>query len=762
MINAEAKKHPSLLKRRKRAILIAAAAILIIAIATVFILDYANSFVYVDPADGTEYYVKKRDGVFGLYNADGVLLEVAEAYSSITPHYITAAGTLVQVNPDTGATTTYAVVDTEDTEVFQLKSRLQIFPHITKANLMSVEVHNTHGSFTFLRMNATTGEPDASEEFALKESPTTLFDQNTFATLYVSAGNALTLLKLQDPDANGNGMFEEYGLVAETRIDENGEEYWYEPSYYIVTAVDGTKHKIIVGDRVIPNQFTASDGTSVSLGGYYVQYVSFNGDTEVKRNAVYVLDQNTQLMLSPIEDFITPLLTYPMTSTDYYNVENFKIQQLKPNASVNSSDDLYEETIAFSYIDMALREDTLFESTPFRFQGSMSGYTPSATTLDHALSCLNSPSYVKVCKFLPSEEDLAAYGLFAKTEEGDYEIFSKYMLAFDYLVKDQTTNTLQGKIRQIVLISEKNENGNYYAYTYYTPIDIDANGQEQVVDYETTYQTIIEIEGSSLAFLEWERLSWISSNLIDTDICFVKDITIETPDSTFSFELDNSLSDYTADMRTAHLIVNASNSLGQSLSTFGRMAVNDKYGYTWYITTTGLEVYAGSTKMEIDSKVGYYAYNALDKQARCRTGYIECADYRVEVNADTIRILYNNGKIETIVRYSTTLFRSFYETLVYSGISDTYSMTEEEEAALLNDPNALLMTITLHADDQASTENSTSITKVLRFYRISSRKAYITINGEGGFYVLTSRLEKILSDAQKFFDMQPIDPTAKT
>lgn len=275
---------------------------------------------------------------------------------------------------------------------------------------------------------------------------------------------------------------------------------------------------------------------------------------------------------------------------------------------------------------------------------------------------------------------------------------------------------------------------------------------------------IVEIEGSSLAFLEWERLSWISTNFIDTDICFVKDITIETPDADFSFVLDNSLSDYTADMRTANLIVNASNSFGKSLSTFGRMAVTDKYGYTWYITTTGLEVYSGSTKMEMESDVGYYANNALNKQARCRTGYIECNDYRVEVNADTVRILHNNGKIETLVRYSTTLFRYFYETLVYTTVSDSYTMTEEEEAALLNDPNAWLMTITLHADDEAATgtENATSVTKVFRFYRISSRKAYITINGEGGFYVLTSRLEKIVSDAQKFFDMQTIDPTAKS
>ena len=272
---------------------------------------------------------------------------------------------------------------------------------------------------------------------------------------------------------------------------------------------------------------------------------------------------------------------------------------------------------------------------------------------------------------------------------------------------------------------------------------------------------IIEIEGSSLTFLEWERLSWISTHLVDTDICFVEDITIETPDYNAYFDFDNSLSDYSADMRTAHLMVNTTDSLGHAFTTFGRLVVTDKYGYTWYITTTGLEVYSGSEKLQVASDVLYYANNILDNQAKCRTGYIECADYRVEVNADSVRILYNSGKIETLVRYSTTLFRDFYETLIFTSISDSYVLTPEKEAELINNPNAWLMTITLNADDEESVANSTSITKVIKFYRISARKAYVTINGEGGFYVLTSRLEKIVSDAKKFMEMQPIDPTSK-
>ena len=51
--------------------------------------------------------------------------------------------------------------------------------------------------------------------------------------------------------------------------------------------------------------------------------------------------------------------------------------------------------------------------------------------------------------------------------------------------------------------------------------------------------------------------------------------------------------------------------------------------------------------------------------------------------------------------------------------------------------------------------------KVYRFYELTSRKAYITINGNGGFYVLRNRVAKFVSDAQRFFALEMIDATGK-
>ena len=759
MIDKAENKKRSLLKRRKRAIIFAVIAVALLAIALAFVLDYVNSITVTD-VDGTDYFIRKKDGVYGLYDKNDVLLDVDDVYG----FYVTASGSLIKLDPETGEYELFAVVDTEGNEEYVVQSRLQMFPHIKKANILSIDVYNSYGSFTFCRMNSN-GVLDASSDFVLKQSPSTQFDQELFASLYVSAGYSLTLRKIQDPIVDENGEFSEYGLVSETRINADGEEYLYEPAYYVLTATDGTKHKVIIGDAVIPYDFVASDGIPVTMGGYYAQYVDISGDVEVKRKSVYVLDEESMTMLVPIENFITPMLSYPMTSNDFYQVENFTISQRKEDALVGDTD-LYDPTVSFSYIDMSMREDTMQESYPFVFHLGMSGYTASTTTLMQCLQHMYDPAFLKVCEFQPTSDDLVEYGLYGKTIDAEgkdqFHIFAPQTISYKYVKRNQDNNEIEEKIHHLILLSEKNENGNYYVYTILNTVSTDANGQEQY-KYNTSYDMIVEISGETFEFLGWDNLSWVNKQFIDDDICFVQDITIETPDYQISFDLDNSQSDMTEDMRTAHLAVSAQDSKGATLDTFGRLVVTDKSGYTWYISATDLLVYQGSTQMDISKEVGYYALNKMGANVRCRTGYIECANYDIEVTPDLVRILYNSGKEEVLERYSTSVFRKFYQTLLFASLVDSYEMSDEDEAALLNDPNAWLMTITINVDDSSvAGDSATQKTDVYKFYRLSSRKAYITINGEGGFYVLTSRLEKIISDAQKFMALEMIDPQTKS
>ena len=134
--------------------------------------------------------------------------------------------------------------------------------------------------------------------------------------------------------------------------------------------------------------------------------------------------------------------------------------------------------------------------------------------------------------------------------------------------------------------------------------------------------------------------------------------------------------------------------------------------------------------------------------------HIPCYDgSRVDVYANEVVVTDPAGNKTTYVRYATDLFRRFHSSLIISGVEDAYVMSAEEEAALIADPEKLIMTITITDIDDNE--------KVYKFYSLTSRKAYITVNGTGGFYVLTNKVNKYANDAQRFFALELIDEAAK-
>ena len=67
------KKQKTLLKRRRTAIILSAALVLLLAIALVFVLDFARTLTFED-VDGTTYYIRKKNGEYGMYDAERNLL----------------------------------------------------------------------------------------------------------------------------------------------------------------------------------------------------------------------------------------------------------------------------------------------------------------------------------------------------------------------------------------------------------------------------------------------------------------------------------------------------------------------------------------------------------------------------------------------------------------------------------------------------------------------------------------------------------------
>ena len=75
-------------------------------------------------------------------------------------------------------------------------------------------------------------------------------------------------------------------------------------------------------------------------------------------------------------------------------------------------------------------------------------------------------------------------------------------------------------------------------------------------------------------------------------------------------------------------------------------------------------------------------------------------------------------------------------------------MTKTEEEALVADPTKYLATVSL--------TNNEGETVTVDFYSLTSRKAYIVVNGEGGYYVSTSAVQRIFDNCAKFFNCEDI------
>ena len=738
MIVEKQKARATLLGRRKRAIIIMALTFTVLLVGYL-ILNHFIRFVPFEDVDGTEYRIIRKAGQFGLYDSDGNKLEAEDEYS----YFVTPAGTLVDVNPDTGATKIIAMVDTQYSEANDDRNNLLIFPKLSKSEISSLEVHNSYGDFTFLRYDLENDRPSNSGDFVIKDSPLVSYDPELFAELYVNAGYTIST-RLEDPIKDANGEYSEYGLIPETRTDEEGKEYLYDPAYYVLTDMSGKKHKLIVGDKLVTGN------------GFYAQYVDVNGAAEVKRDVVYIIQSTVENSLfKPVEEFVKPQVVYQMSMSDYTDVEEFSLYRY-------DEDNTPEYVVGFTFIPLEERQGTIRANKPYEFEiNSLKGYTPHADNISNTLYNFYYTDYVGVAKLAPSQEDFIKYGLGkmktvtaadgSTVEEFDFD--PKYTVSFYYDIVDNAGKK-QSTIKQVIFVSEANEEGNYYAYTFVYEGHPESDNRDKDEKFLYAYDMISEVKGYCFDFLTWPQTKWINSNYVDNNIAFVKELSIKAGDYSAEFTLDNSKTPQTADKVSSSLITaHGKDSLGHDTETFSTLTVVDTNGFVWTITSTDISVINRYGEASTIS-TAYRAYNALGRQTLCVSGYIECADGRqVKVTPDTVVVTDKSGKETTYVRFATSLFRQFYQTLLVASVVDSYDLTPEEEKALVEDESKLILTMKITDTEGESKE--------YKFFKLTSRKAYITVNGTGGFYVMTDRVEKIVSDVQKFFNNQPIDYSAK-
>ena len=206
---------------------------------------------------------------------------------------------------------------------------------------------------------------------------------------------------------------------------------------------------------------------SPSAAGYYVRYED--------REAVYLMSSVLgQTALAKMTDYVSPYVTVPVAESQYYLQDNFCLYH---------GDELLMRVRFLPENErQGLASTRIFEMEyPADYNLSMDNY-------DRAVLCtLGSLSGTEVLSLDLSDQTLAKYGL-------DHPA---YTITYTYEGTD---------IR--LYFSEKQEDGSYLC----------ASGP---------YQTVVRVDGDSLAFLEWDLIDFIDRPIFGRRITDIVSISID-------------------------------------------------------------------------------------------------------------------------------------------------------------------------------------------------------------------------------------------
>lgn len=678
------------------------------------VVSYIVSLGYFEDLDGTQYVIKKKNDVYVICDEDGYTLDLSASASTSKGLYIyvTELGTEVEVDPETGACSIYSVVDTEEGEVIGTSNRVQMFKQISQDNTDKIEVSNKHGRFIFYR--------DDEDKFQIQGYEGTPYNQVIFSSLTTSCGYTLAVQKVQDPIKDENGAYTEYGLAEEKRTDKDGAEYDYRPDWYRITDLDGNSYTVFIGDEI------------PSGAGYYVKYA--------ERDAVYIMNYSLDGMILgmydgqtypsidsvldiPIEDFVTPAVTYPMQLNDYFDVTAFSIFRGEDLAGVdedNVDESDVDPLVSFSFWDLDDRTGTFYANTAYVMHYP-EGYAANDIAIDATLQALYTMKTKGVVKLGVDAEDMKTYGL----EDPEFVIYFQF-----------------NDIEHYLYISEETEDGTRYMNS-------------------AIYDFIVEIDRSELGFLEYTIDDWVADQYFSMNIAWAERITLEIDGVIYTFKLDNSRTDSVTNdncsdeakedgtISSDNMTVEAFDSNGNKMNALSNLVVVDKKGFTWKINEKTVMAYDKNGE-QVGITGAYYATNELGQEVITLSGYIDSVDNtRIYVEPNAIKIYDSTGEIlqASYLRYGMVNFRSFFRAMLYSTKEDGATegvggLSEEEIAKILENRDDYDVRIKVETSYKDTVYD-------FKFYRYSERNALLTVNdGNGDFRVLYSFIEKIAGDAE--------------
>lgn len=295
------------------------------------------------------------------------------------------------------------------------------------------------------------------KDFFIKDYLDAPYSKEMFSSLITAAGYPSTMKRVTTK-AEDLG---EYGL---------GEKD--DPAYYVIKTRDGITHKVYIGN-MIPTG-----------AGFYAKYDG--------RDAIYIVESSiSQTILAPVTNLITAMLFLPTTQSNYFAVKDFiLVKEGKPFIKINAETETLKDENGNEYEDF-IEYDMLF---PAEYSVS-DNYD---TLLQGFMEC-----YGEYVVALGKDEEMISDELLEKynLKEPAYEILFTH-----------------GGINNDILISEKTENGIYYAYSL-------------------MFNVICAVSENTFSFLEWDLLNFINRPLVELSIEEVSSIRVSSKDFDETFLL---------------------------------------------------------------------------------------------------------------------------------------------------------------------------------------------------------------------------------
>ena len=516
------RKKMSMLKKQKLAVSVLAGvmAFLILALAAinyqVAIYDLVDVYYDEDGNEHTQkYYVKRKDGAYALYDRSGNKMEKNE-----NGMYIALSGNQYSIDPETGESSLFAVVDfdADAGEVLAYSEYIMMFPQIDQENVFSLSVTNETGSYRFYR--------NAKGVLKLEgfEDTEVLYNETAFTVLCVSCAYPLTKAKLDLTSKQSTVSRLEDGSVDYSAYGLSDAD---NPATYTLTKATKDKNGNVVGD---PNAvYTVRVGDKLLDGnGYYVQLEG--------RDAIYVLPSTTSELgrdigrvFQPIESMVMPRASYPIPMVAQNMVDNFILGRVDLTGSLSNKDFLTDAIenldmiAAFTYLDMDMRENTLYLPTPYK--SLMEEYDINDINVDVVLNMLYEMQFIACRKLGLTKSVLEEYGFNGEA----------YYLSYGSPVLNEQ-NLVTGYVDNYLLISEKTENNTYYVASF-------------------LYDMIVEVDHYYLSFLDWDQNEWYIDTLYKHNVAFLTDLRIQIGDEEYNFVADNSASDQSQEISSAGIKV---------------------------------------------------------------------------------------------------------------------------------------------------------------------------------------------------------------